>query len=204
MMERILIAEGGVLDYDSSFLPTEESDRLFHYLQSNVSWEQKYYTHRKTGAQYPQPRLTAWFADDNKMAYSYSGVTQKVQPWLPNLLELKAKIEEATQAKYNSVLLNYYRTGNDSVGLHADDERELSINANIASISLGATRKFILHQYRSKDGRMVGPSYYEYMLAHGSLLVMSGSTQHYWKHEIPKVDKSEPRINLTFRYFYQL
>lgn len=204
MMERILIAEGGILDYDNSFLPNEQANHLFSFLKDNVSWEQKHYTHRKTGAQYPQPRLTAWFADNDNMDYSYSGVTQRTQLWTPELLDLKSSIETVTQAKYNSVLLNYYRSGEDSVGLHADDERELGVNANIASISLGAVRKFSLFQHRSKNKKMVGPVSYNYMLAHGSLLVMSGSAQHYWKHEVPKAEGAEPRINLTFRYFYAL
>ena len=220
-MERKYIDSGGILDYDPDFIPKEEADILFDYLFSEVKWEQKYYTHRKTGAKYPQPRLTAWYADDPKMAYSYSGVTQEVQPWLTRLLELKQEIEKTTGASYNSVLLNFYRTGSDSVGIHADDERELGINANIASVSLGATRTFLLSQYRQNPKWQPAPgievsrpehSAFQYDLSHGSLLVMSGSTQHYWKHEVPKmalttgqinmgVEDVGPRINLTFRKF---
>jgi alkylated DNA repair dioxygenase AlkB len=124
MMEQTLLDKGGIIDYDTAFLPKEEADKLLTFLKESVSWEQKFYTDRKTGKQYAQPRLTAWYADDPGMKYSYSGVTQKVQPWLPELLELKKKIEAASGATYNSVLLNFYRDGRDSVGLHADDEPE--------------------------------------------------------------------------------
>jgi len=206
MMQRNLIAEGGVLEFDPDFLSLEESEELFLFLQKNVAWEQKYYTDRKTGQQYPQPRLTAWFADNTDMAYSYSGVTQVVQPWIPVLLDLKNKIEKITEAKYNSVLLNYYRDGNDSVGYHSDNEKELGKNPNIASVSLGATRTFILQQYRSleSNGSIIpyAAGYEEYELTSGSLLVMSGTTQHFWKHSIPKTSRPGPRINLTYRYFH--
>ena len=200
MMERKLIAEGGILDFDPNFLHPEEDEALFKFLQEKVQWEQKYYTHYKTGEKYPQPRLTAWFADDPKMSYSYSGVTQVVQPWIPELEDLKRRIENATGARYNSVLLNYYRDGNDSVGLHADNEKELGKNPNIASISLGAPRTFILVQQRSVDCECA-PGYEQYELTPGSLLVMSGTTQHFWKHSIPKAAVAGPRINLTYRHF---
>jgi alkylated DNA repair dioxygenase AlkB len=202
MMERKLIAAGGILDYDPEFLSKEESDKLYQSLTANVQWEQKKYKDRKTGVEYPQPRLTAWYADHESLAYSYSGVTQLVQAWLPELLELKEKIEKITGATYNSVLLNYYRDGKDSVGLHADDEKELGTNANIASVSLGTTRKFQLTQTKkSPDKTEPFPGYEEYNLTSGSLLVMSGTTQHYWKHAIPKdFDVEGGRINLTYRF----
>lgn len=203
MMERKLIAAGGILDFDREFLSKDGADTLYNVLTSEVKWEQKYYTDFKTGKKYPQPRLTAWYADDPKMAYSYSGVTQIVQPWLFPLLILKEKLEKVTGASYNSVLLNWYRDGSDSVGRHADDEKELGTNANIASVSLGATRKFRLTQTKKAPNQTEPyPGYEEYDLSHGSLLVMSGTTQHYWKHEVPKERGiSEGRINLTFRKF---
>lgn len=208
MKELKLIAEGGVLEFDPDFLSKDESKNIFHYLQNNITWEQKHYTDRRTGQQYPQPRLTAWFADDINMAYSYSGVTQVVQQWNSVLLDLKDRIEKITEAKYNSVLLNYYRDGNDSVGLHSDNEKELGKFANIASVSLGETRTFILQQHRqldTKTGSMIpfDEGYEEYELTSGSLLVMSGTTQHFWKHSIPKVKNAGPRINLTYRYFHK-
>lgn len=201
MMERKLIAEGGILTFDPDFISKNESENIFHYLKDNITWEQKHYTDRRTGQQYPQPRLTAWFADDPSMAYSYSGVTQIVQEWNSVLFDLKNRIEKITEARYNSVLLNYYRDGNDSVGLHSDNEKELGKNPNIASISLGAPRTFTLEQYRTLD-KSPATGYEEYELTAGSLLVMSGTTQHFWKHSIPKTSKSGPRINLTYRYFH--
>lgn len=207
MKELKLIAEGGALEFDPDFISKEESEKLFQFLQTNVAWEQKHYTDRKTGQQYPQPRLTAWFADDTNMAYSYSGVTQIVQPWIPELLDLKNRIENITEAKYNSVLLNYYRNGMDSVGYHSDNEKELGNNPVIASVSLGETRTFMLQQYRrmDKSGSLIPCTigYEEYELTSGSLLVMSGTTQHFWKHSIPKTSRNEPRINLTYRYFHK-
>lgn len=112
-MERQLLAEGGIVDYDSTFLPKQEADILLDFLKANVTWEQKFYN--AYGKQIAQPRLTAWYADDPGMKYSYSGVTQAVQPWLPELIELKKKIEAVTGWQYNSVLINFYRDGSDSV-----------------------------------------------------------------------------------------
>lgn len=198
MMDRRTIDEkGGVLEYDAQFLPKNEADILLEFLRANVSWEQKFYKDFRSGKQMAQPRLTAWYADDPKMAYTYSGVTQVVRPWLPELLELKKKIEQVSGAEYNSVLLNFYRGGNDSVWWHADDEKELGENPNIASISLGATREFGLAETGNDLGREI---YFD--LTHGSLLIMSGTTQTNWKHYIPKMPEvKEGRINLTFRKF---
>lgn len=199
MMRRTLIADGGILDYDPEFLSRLEADHLVKVFNEEVHWEQKEYTNFRTGQKIPQPRLTAWYADRQDMAYTYSGVTQKVQFWFPELAELKSKVERVTNANYNSVLLNLYRDGNDSVGLHADDEKELGTNATIASVSLGATRTFRLKHMTQNAHQM------SYPLSHGSLLVMSGTVQHYWKHEVPKERSvTEPRINLTFRWFHNL
>ncbi len=193
-----LIAQGGILDYDPNFLPLHEADQWFEFLMKNVSWKQNYYSDFRTGEKLPIPRMTAWYADDTSMAYTYSGITEQVQPWIPELLSLKEKIEKTTGAEYNSVLLNLYRTGKDSVGMHADDEVELGNNPNIASISLGEVREFKLTHNES------GASYC-FDLEPGSLLVMSGTTQHYWKHGVPKQPKlTNPRINLTFRKFFKV
>lgn len=208
-MERTYILYGGIIDYNPSFLSQSEADNLYSSLKNNVEWEQKHYVHRKTGQSYPQPRLTAWYANNSDMEYSYSGVTQRVQKWTPELLDIKSKIEAASGASYNSVLLNFYRDGSDSVGAHADDESELGINANIASLSLGITRRFEMQNYRiPKNNSMCNTNECQdnnisYKLSNGSLLVMSGTTQHYWKHAVPKeLDLTGGRINLTFRKFY--
>ena len=208
-MERIHILYGGIIDYEPNFLSNEQANKLYSELKDSVLWEQKFYTNYKTGEKFPQPRLTAWYADNPNMEYSYSGVTQKVYPWTPILIDIKNKIEEITKSSYNSVLLNFYRNGSDSVGSHADDEKELGINANIASLSLGETRAFELSNYKVPKDKSIcnlnekDLTHYEFPLSNGSLLVMSGTTQHYWKHAVPKSKSiSNGRINLTFRKFY--
>lgn len=197
-----LLTEGGILQYCSDFLSEQTANDLFESLKDNTPWSQHYYTNFNTGEKYPIPRLTAWYADDPSMIYSYSGLKEKVLPWTQELLDIKKQIEIFAGNDYNSVLLNYYRHENDSVAFHADDEKELGINPTIASISLGAPRQFVLKQYKASKGNQVSAQEIKYDLANGSLLVMSGTTQHYWKHSIPKARYYvPPRINLTFRKF---
>jgi alkylated DNA repair dioxygenase AlkB len=193
-MKNIKLAENGLLSLEKNFLSEEESNKLFEIFQTSIKWEQKFFNKRTA-----VPRLTAWYADSEELSYSYSGLKEKVNPWIPGLLDLKCKVEQVSNFQFNSCLLNLYRDQKDSVGFHADDERELGINPNIASISLGETRKFILKQYRTSDGSHP-EGYHEVDLTSGSLLIMSGATQHYWKHSIPKSNiEVNPRINLTFR-----
>ena len=138
------------------------------------------------------PRCTSWYGDEN-MHYKYSGINNIPLPWTDELNELKAKVEQQANATFNSVLLNQYRDGNDSVGWHADDEKELGENPIIASINFGATRAFILKHNTTKEKIIID-------LTHGSLLVMGGAMQHNWKHTIPKRKKViDTRVNLTFR-----
>ncbi len=140
----------------------------------------------------PFPRLTAWYADRG-LIYRYSGVTHKAIEWTETLAEIRRAVEAAAGTPFNSVLLNFYRNGQDSIGYHADDEPELGINPVIASISLGSVRQFVLKH--KKSGEKIN-----YLLAHGSLLVMGGTCQHHWMHGLPKtkVEVAE-RMNLTFR-----
>jgi alkylated DNA repair dioxygenase AlkB len=142
------------------------------------------------------PRLTAWFGDA-ETNYTYSGLTMVPEPWTPELLELKSRLEpRARGTTFNSVLLNLYRDGNDSVAWHSDDEPELGRNPVIASLSLGQARSFRLKHDHDDS---IPPVQIE--LTHGSLLVMSGALQHHWKHQLPKRRSVNlgPRINLTFR-----
>lgn len=140
----------------------------------------------------PEPRLSAWYGD---AAYTYSGKTRQPHAWMPILDALRQRIEIACQARFNSVLLNLYRNGQDSMGLHSDDEPELGPEPLIASLSLGAERRFVLRHKTLTDQR------HTLTLAHGSLLLMAGRTQHAWKHGLPKAKSvAEPRINLTFRW----
>ena len=145
------------------------------------------------GRQVAQPRLTAWHGD---AAYTYSGLRLAPLPFTPLLLTIKAAVESATGRRFNSVLLNYYRDGQDSMGMHSDDERELGPNPAIASLSFGAARDFILRHKRDKRTRKLP-------LGDGALLLMAGATQHHWQHGIRKSARPlGPRLNLTFRYIY--
>jgi len=143
------------------------------------------------GKRYLQPRLTAWYGE---ASYSYSGLTLAPLPMTPLLSALRAAVEQATGHRFNSVLLNYYRNGEDSMGMHSDDEPELGPQPVIASLSFGASRNFILRHRSSKHTLKLA-------LDDGSLLLMAGSLQKHWLHGINKTKKAiNPRVNLTFRY----
>jgi alkylated DNA repair dioxygenase AlkB len=141
-----------------------------------------------------QPRLTAWYGDAGSN-YAYSGIELRPQPWTPLLFDIKTRIEAAVGARFNSVLLNYYRDNNDSIGFHSDDEPELGDRPVIASLSLGEERTFVLKHKTSREAKPV-----RLRLPSGSLLLMAGAAQRYWKHGIPKESRHcGPRVNLTFR-----
>lgn len=143
------------------------------------------------GKRYLQPRLTAWYGD---ASYTYSGLTLHPLPPTPLLRDLHAAVERLSGHRYNSVLLNYYRDGADSMGMHSDDEPELGPQPVIASLSFGATRTFILRHKRTKRTVKLD-------LPDGSLLLMAGDLQKNWVHGINKTAKPlGPRVNLTFRY----
>ena len=138
------------------------------------------------------PRLTSWYGDNNK-PYSFSGITLDPNPWTKELLEIKAKIEPIADVNFNSVLLNRYRNGSDSISWHTDAEKELGRNPIIASVNFGQARKFQLRHIETKE-------LLEINLTHGSLLIMQGELQHFWQHQIPKTKKIvSERLNLTFR-----
>jgi len=133
-----------------------------------------------------------WYGDPDAY-YHYSGVTHQPIPWTIELLAVRSKIEQCCQCVFNSVLANLYRNGNDSMGCHADDEKELGVNPVIASLSFGDSRLFKLHHKKRKETLDI-------QLEHGDLLIMSGSLQHHWVHCLPKTKQfKKPRINLTFR-----
>jgi alkylated DNA repair dioxygenase AlkB len=181
------LANGGTILYDEHFLGRREADELFEILRKDVPWRQE-----KTAWGNVFPRLTAWYADPG-LTYSYSGVTHQALPWTVALSDVRRRVEEAAQAPFNSLLLNYYRDGDDSIGYHADDEGELGEDPIVPSVSLGATRRFVLKHNKTRE-RLT------YDLAHGSLLLMGGTLQHFWKHALPKSkEKVGERINLTFR-----
>ncbi|WP_216690468.1 alpha-ketoglutarate-dependent dioxygenase AlkB family protein [Hymenobacter siberiensis] len=179
--------------FDPAFLPATAADALLAQLTAAVAWEQR--SIRIFGQEIPQPRLTAWYGDA-EARYTYSGLTWEPRPWLPALQALRQRLEATTGARFNSVLLNLYRDGRDSMGWHADDEPELGPGPAIASLSLGATRRFRL---RPRAGLAHAP--FGLDLPSGSLLLMRGSTQQHWQHALPKTARPiGPRLNLTFRW----
>lgn len=176
--------------YYPNFFDSVTADKIFKELLHNIPWQQDNIT--VFGKTHPQPRLTALFGDGKP--YSYSGITMQPHPWNPLLQSIKIKLNEISDTNFTSVLLNWYRDGKDSNGWHADNEKELGINPVIASLSFGATRSFQLKHNTDKSQRL------NLTLEHGSLLLMQGVTQHFWKHQISKTAKLVgPRINLTFR-----
>lgn len=164
------------------------SESPFKRLWSEIAWSQRSIIVH--GRKVAQPRLTAWYGD---ASYTYSGIRNDPLPWTPLLLEIKATIEGLLGIEFNSVLLNLYRDGRDSIGYHSDDEKELGPEPIIASLSFGAERIFAFRHKRAEYGDV------SVNLTDGSLLVMLGETQKNWLHGIAKVKEAGPRINLTFR-----
>ncbi len=156
----------------------------------NIKWKQDFIN---LYGRKPLPRLTSWYGDEGK-SYSYSGIKSIPNNWNDGLIYLKEKIEEITKIKFNSVLLNWYRDGDDYMNWHADDEAELGSNPIIASVNFGETRDFVLRNNADNSMKIKIP------LAHGTLLIMKEGVQHYWQHSVPKrknINKS--RFKLTFR-----
>lgn len=172
------------------WLAAAPAQALFEHLLLRTPWEQPVYHFH--GSDVPMPRQVAWYGDEGAR-YGYSGLNHEPLPWKPELGGVRDDLDTDTGLKFNSVLLNRYRSGKDSVAWHADDERELGTAPVIASVSLGATRMFCLKP--KQGGETV-----KIELSHGSLLIMMGETQKHWLHQIPKTTKPvEERINLTFR-----
>ena len=189
-VEEVPIQDGKLRLYPHLFT-TEERDSFFRKLKESVKWQQEEI--KLYGRIIPLPRLTAWFGDEGK-TYMYSGITVEPEPWTPTLLEIKNRIEEVSNVTFNSVLLNYYRNERDSVSWHSDDEPELGKDPIIGSVSFGDVRTFQL-KHKTDKSLTISKD-----LPDGSYLVMAGSTQHHWLHQIPKrTRKIGPRINLTFR-----
>ena len=169
----------------------QESDKFFEVLKNEIAWKQEQINF--FGKTHDIPRLTAWYGDLGK-SYSYAGISVEPSSWTDTLLQIKEKIESVSNVKFNSVLLNRYRSGNDGVSWHSDDEPELGVNPIIGSVSFGQSRPFHL---KHKDLEGVKE---KVTLEHGSYLLMKGETQHKWLHQIPKSKKEMgERINLTFR-----
>ncbi len=185
-----LLPKNGKLFYFSDFLDLENSLGLIPELRAQLNFKNDetivFGKHRVMN------RLTAWIGDE-PFFYGYSQIKRKAEPWNKSMLSLKRKVETVCKSSFNSCLLNYYPSGDDGMGWHADNEKELGLNPIIASISLGADRKFSLKHNETKEK-------FDLVLNSGSLLLMSGEIQHFWKHSLPKTKKVHaPRLNLTFR-----
>ena len=194
-MRSIVLEDGGELLLFEGFLPADEAARSFDALMREIPWEQREIV--IMGRRVMQPRKVAWLGE-REAVYTYSGVTNVPVPWTPALLDLRVRVEEAAGARFNSALANLYRDERDSMGMHADAEKELGKDPVIASLSLGATRRFQLRHAKRKGvpGR-------DLALESGTLLIMRGTTQRFYRHGVPKETRpTGARINLTFRWIH--
>ncbi|MBK8394571.1 MAG: alpha-ketoglutarate-dependent dioxygenase AlkB [Leptospiraceae bacterium] len=193
-LDNNLLPQDGEVFLFQNYFTDSESDYYLNFLQKNINWQQdKIWMYNKY---IDIPRLNAWYGEAGKN-YSYSGIPMKPNPWLPQLLEIKEKIEKVAKVNFTSVLINLYRDGKDSVDWHSDDEIELGNNPVIGSVSFGANRFFKLRHLQNKVLKK------DIELSHGSFLLMQKDTQHFWEHKIPKTTKQvKPRINLTFRVIH--
>lgn len=187
------VIDGGEFIYFPDYFSKEDSDRFLKYLINDISWQQD--SMKMYGKEVKFPRLTAWYGNGDK-SYTFSGTTLHPHRWTPELMEIKNKIDDIGKVDFNSVLLNRYRTGDDWISWHQDNEKELGKNPVIGSVNFGATRKFQIRHIETKEKLDIE-------LRHGSLLVMTGALQHNWQHQVPKTKKQiGERINLTFRVIY--
>lgn len=185
---QVLPKDGEVLFFPN-FFSVAQSDAYFAHCRNELPWKHEAIV--VFGKSYLQPRLTAWCGD---YKYRYSGITMHPQAWSESILEIKRAVETVSEVKFNGALFNFYRDERDGMGWHRDAEKELGPEPVIGSVSFGADRKFLLRHRYEKNLKT------EIELSHGSLLVMRGSTQHFWEHSIPKTAKvKNPRINMTLR-----
>ena len=171
-------------------MPLDQANEYFDSLLQNIPWKNDEVV--VFGKRIVTKRKTAWYGDSNYV-YIYSNTIKQALPWTRELVSLKQIIENVSNTKFNSCLLNLYHDGNEGMGWHSDDEQSIEDNSTIASVSLGAERKFSFKHKQSNKTISV-------LLEHGSLLLMKDATQKNWLHSLPKSSKiTLPRINLTFR-----
>jgi len=186
-----LLPKDGEVFYYRNFLSVELSNKFFHTLEKNISWKRD--ENIILGKKILTKRLVAWYGD-RPFIYTYSGTRKVASLWTPELLELKELVEKVAKESFNSCLLNFYHTGEEGMSWHSDAEDELKKHGTIASVSLGAERKFVFRH--KKDSKLKVSVFLE----NGSLLLMKKETQTYWQHCLPIAKKiKSPRINLTFR-----
>jgi len=180
----------GLVDYHPIAFSTEEVKAYFSYLSTEIQWQQDVV--KLFGKTYITDRKVAWYAE-KPFIYRYSGQSKIALPFSPTLLAIKLRVEKLTGSEYDACLLNYYHNGSEGMGWHSDNEKSISPNSSIASVSLGATRKF---QFKHKTQGLK----LDLILDSGSVLDMRGETQEFWLHALPKSKKiAGARINLTFR-----
>ena len=188
--ERITLRDGE-LGWHAQAFTAAEAAGLFTELRETLPWQQEQLV--IFGRERPVPRLVSWHGDP-AARYAYSGVLHEPAPWTPALERIRERVQQLAGGSFNSVLANLYRDGRDGMGWHSDDEPELGRNPLIASVSLGATRRFRLRHRRERTLT------HALELTDGSVLVMAGPTQHHWQHSITKTARPVgPRINLTYR-----
>lgn len=180
--------------YYPSFLLPDQALHYFNLLKHTLEWREEHI--RLYGKLFKVPRLQAWYGD-SEAGYCYSNLTMQPESWTDPLIILKKLCEQKTRHTYNSVLANLYRDGQDSMGMHSDDEPELGLEPCIASLSLGQERTLIFSHKTSKEKIRLP-------LVSGSLLIMKGKTQKYWQHGIAKTKRPlQARVNLTFRTIFK-
>lgn len=185
-----IINKDGIAIYHGCIIEDERLGPISNDLLNKIAWQQEQLV--MFGKEITTKRKVAFYADNN-IAYTYSNKTKTGLTWIPILLEIKTFIERHTQTTYNACLLNLYHSGDEGMGWHSDDEKEIKTNSSIASLSIGAVRKFSFKHKSTKETVSV-------LLESGSLLEMKGALQTHWLHALPKSKKvAEPRINLTFR-----
>jgi alkylated DNA repair dioxygenase AlkB len=185
-----LLPKDGTVNYYGKALPSREANQYFDLLMHNILWKNDEVV--IFGKHIVTKRKAAWYGDSNYL-YTYSNSTKQALAWTKELCELKQIVEDLAGTTFNSCLLNLYHNGDEGMGWHSDDEESLGKNNTIASLSLGAERKFL---FRHKQSKQI----VSLVLEHGSLLVMKEATQNNWLHSLPKSKNViEPRINLTFR-----
>ena len=185
-----IINKDGTAIYHGNIVNAEDLTTIFTKLFNNIAWQQDQII--MFGKPITTKRKVAFYADHN-IDYTYSNVKKKGLSWTPELLQIKSLVESHTGALYNACLLNLYHNGEEGMGWHSDDEKEIIPNSSIASLSIGAERKFAFKHKLTKETTNL-------LLENGSLLEMKGPIQQYWWHSLPKTKKIQvPRINLTFR-----
>jgi alkylated DNA repair dioxygenase AlkB len=185
-----ILNKDGTVEYYGKILSPEKANEYFGLLMQNIPWKKDEVI--IFGKHITTKRKVAWYGDSSYL-YTYSNAAKQALVWTKELSELKQIVEEHTKTKFNSCLLNLYHNGNEGMGWHSDDEKPLGKNNTIASLSLGAERKFSFKHKQTKQTVSV-------VLEHGSLLIMKGATQRNWLHSLPKSKNiTQRRINLTFR-----